>query len=278
MIRVYRVFVAALLFGTAFPLISRAQQDDSWEEDFQSAPTPGKQTFTSTCAGCHGLDGRGGERAPNISSSAKILRLADPQIANIISNGVPGTGMPAFHTLSAMQVKALVSYIHVLQGKPEARKPPGDASRGRTIFFGKAECSTCHTISGEGGFMGPDLTTYGATISPAGIRKALTTPKRVVPSGYRTAAITTGDGSRVEGLVRNEDNFSLQLLTKDGSFHFFNKAELRSVDYATQPLMPTDYEKRLTTVELNDLISYLMSAGGSSKATQKSVAHKKSSK
>src|ERR1700756_3164662 len=63
------------------------------------ASTKGKQTFASTCAGCHGLDGRGGERAPSIAERARVQRFSDAQISHIIENGVPGTGMPAFHSL-----------------------------------------------------------------------------------------------------------------------------------------------------------------------------------
>src|SRR5438270_3537781 len=94
-----RLLTVVLLGCALGPFPARAQQEDSWEEDFQSAPPPGKRTFTSTCAGCHGLDGRGGERAPNIASGAKVQRMSDAQIANVISNGVQGTGMPAFHAL-----------------------------------------------------------------------------------------------------------------------------------------------------------------------------------
>ena len=55
-----RLLTVVLLGCALAPFPARAQQEDSWEEDFQSAPPPGKRTFTSTCAGCHGLDGRGG--------------------------------------------------------------------------------------------------------------------------------------------------------------------------------------------------------------------------
>src|SRR5712692_5696408 len=61
----------------------------------------GEQTFASSCAGCHGLDGRGGERAPNIAENPKVQHLADSQIFHIIENGIPGTGMPGFHALES---------------------------------------------------------------------------------------------------------------------------------------------------------------------------------
>ena len=62
-------------------------------------------------------------------------------------------------------------------------------------------------------------------------------------------------------MVRNEDNFSLQMQTPDGTFHFFNKPELRSVEYQSRSLMPSDYGSRLSRQELDDLVSYLMTIG-----------------
>ena len=196
--------------------------------------------------------------------------MSDAQIANVISNGVQGTGMPAFHALSPAQVKNLVSYIHLLQGKVASRKLPGDASRGKAIFFGKAECSTCHAVSGEGGFIGPDLTGYGENINPSDVLKALADSNRVVPVGYRFATVTTGDGSRVEGVVRNEDNFSLQLQDLDGAFHLLAKSDIKRLEYNSQSMMPSNYGSTLSSGELNDVISYLMNVanGGESGTPQ----------
>jgi putative heme-binding domain-containing protein len=249
-------------------LLCLAQAQDDWEEDFKSAPPPGKRVFASTCAGCHGLDGRGSERAPSIASSSKLQRASNADIAKIISDGVPGTGMPAFHTLTPAQVRSLVGYVRFLQGKQDGRKLPGDSAHGKGIFFGKAECSTCHSVSGRGGFLGPDLTTYGSRAAPE-IRKAIVDPARIVPAGYRTAHVTMKDGTQIDGVVRNEDNFSVQLLTKDGNFHFFEKADLQQLRYLDQPLMPVDYGQRLDEKEINDLISYLMSTSSSNPAPKK---------
>jgi putative heme-binding domain-containing protein len=72
--------------------------------------------------------------------------------------------------------------------------------------------------------------------------------------------LTTRDGDRLEGIVRNEDNFSVQLQTKDGSFHFFQKSDLRNIEPLGRSVMPTNYRERLSPDELNDLVSYLMNA------------------
>jgi len=227
----------------------------------------GRSTFNSSCAACHGLDGHGGDKAPNIATSARVQHFSDAELSGIISNGVPGTGMPAFHTLSATQVHDLVGYLRSLQGKVEAGTVSGNAQHGKEIFFGKGNCSDCHTISGQGGFLGPDLTNHAATSSAAAIREEIVKAPRVAATGYRSAVLVTAGGERLEGLVRNEDNFSLQLQTKDGSFHFFKKALLQKIEYVDGSLMPSDYGQRLSNADLNDLTSYLMTTSDPSKVT-----------
>ena len=69
---------------------------------------------------------------------------------------------------------------------------------------------------------------------------------------------TIHGGEKVVGRIRNEDNFSLQLQTLDGTFDFITKSDLESLEYNSQPLMPSDYGSTLTPDELNDVISYLM--------------------
>jgi len=239
---------------------SQVQQPDSVREKPRPAQASGNPIFSSTCAGCHGLDGRGGERAPGIAGNAQAERLSDAQIFGIISNGISGTGMPAFRSLGEEQVRALVRYVRTLQGKVETRTlPVGDATHGRDLFYGKGECSACHMISGQGGFLGPDLSNYAAEASAGTILGAIVNPDRVVPAGYRSGVATTRDGTRVTGVIRNEDNFSLQIMTADGSFHFIEKSDLQKMEYPREPLMPTNYRGRLSASELNDLVSYLMS-------------------
>ena len=45
--------------------------------------------------------------------------------------------------------------------------------------------------------------------------------------GYRSAVLVTSEGDRLEGVIRNEDNFSIQFQNKNGGFHFFEKSKLR---------------------------------------------------
>lgn len=270
--------IACLLWaGIGENSAAQVQQSDSVPEKPRTAQASGNPIFSSTCAGCHGLDGRGGERAPGIAGNAQAERLSDAQISDIISNGISGGGMPAFHSLTDEEVGALVRYVRTLQGKIETRTLPGDATQGREVFYGKGECSACHMISGQGGFLGPDLSSYGSEASADTILGAIVNPDRVVPAGYRSGVATTRDGTRVAGVIRNEDNFSLQMVTADGSFHFFEKSDLRKMEYPSGPLMPTNYRGRLSTGELNDLVSYLMSTSTSASPGKTNAVKRKMS-
>ncbi len=246
-----------------------------WPQTPQQRPRPinvkpvstrGKQTFASTCATCHGLDGRGAERGPNIAENPKVQRLSDSQIVHIIQNGVPGTGMPAFHTLELADVKAVVTYLRTLQGTKQTVKLPGDPVRGETIFFGKAGCSGCHMIAGKGGFIASDLSSYARTHDVEQIRSSVTTPAPATDHQARLVTATIRGGEKLVGRIRNEDNFSLQLQTLDGTFHFVTKSELESLKYDSQTLMPSDYDSALTADELNDVVSYLMKVANASES------------
>jgi cytochrome c oxidase cbb3-type subunit 3 len=220
----------------------------------------GKQSFASTCANCHGLDGRGGERAPNIAENPRVQKLSDARIAHIIQNGIPATGMPAFHSLSAADVQAVVTYLRTLQGTRQGTKQssklPGDPVRGKVIFFAKAGCSGCHMVAGRGGCIASDLSLYARTHPVEQIRGAITSSGSDRQARLVTA--TTRGGGKIVGRIRNQDNFSLQLQTLDGTFYSVAKSDLEGLQYNSQFLMPADYGSTLSPDELNDLVSYLM--------------------
>jgi putative heme-binding domain-containing protein len=236
---------------------------------------PGAKLFPANCGSCHGIDGRGGERAPDIATRRDIQRLSDDALAKIIHDGVPGTGMPPFASLGAPKIQALVRQLRRLQGEDTASSLPGAPASGKSLFFGRAGCSDCHMVNGAGGFIGSDLSVYARGKAAADIRVAILNPASKSPERGRLVVATTPDGQVLTGMVRNEDNFSLQLQTKDGAFHFLEKSSLRSLERRTESLMPSDYGTRLSAQEINDLISYLIMAGrtNNSAGTQSDGKH-----
>jgi len=116
-------------------------------------------------------------------------------------------------------------------------------------------------VNGAGGFMASDLSNLGSTHSAPQLRESLTNPNKTLDQLSKTVVATTLDGRTFTGIARNEDNFSLQLQTTDGTFHLFAKSNLQRIEYRPESLMPSDYSFRLTPHELDDIVSYLMSLG-----------------
>jgi cytochrome c oxidase cbb3-type subunit III len=218
----------------------------------------GQQVFESRCAGCHGLDGRGGERAPDIATAEKTQRRSDDELSRIIASGVPAKGMPAFASLGS-SLKNVVAYLRQLQGKDDSAKLPGDVKKGRELFYGKPRCAECHAISGSGGFIASELSGFGANRAADQILQSIVKPAGTNRFGGKMV-VKTRDGKQYVGVVRNEDNFSLQVQTLDGAFLLFQKSGLAGFSRQPDSIMPADYGSTLSRDELNDLVSFLMSA------------------
>jgi ubiquinol-cytochrome c reductase cytochrome b subunit len=71
------------------------------------------------CRNCHALEGRGGQRGPDLTTVG--TRLTHDQLIDQISNGTPGGGnMPAYgKEINALEMKALVAFLEDL-------RPPGE--------------------------------------------------------------------------------------------------------------------------------------------------------
>jgi len=221
----------------------------------------GRILFESSCAGCHGLDGRGGEKGPNIATRPEISGRSDAEIRAIVQRGVPGAGMPAFNRLGAAKLQVLVRYLRTLQGLNGKTEIAGNADEGRKLFFKDGSCATCHMINGAGGFLGSDLSSYGAVTSVAEMSEQITNHGQLPRA--RKMVVSTPDGNRLAGFARNEDNFSLQVQTLDGKFHFLDKSTVIGVEYSPAATA-VDAEKKLSKGDLDALISYLVRVAQSS--------------
>jgi cytochrome c oxidase cbb3-type subunit 3 len=175
--------------------------------------------------------------------------------------------MPAFSTLDASTSRALVKYVRFLQGQTGTAALPGNPQNGKAIFFGRARCSECHLAAGAGGFIAPDLSSYGRSRPVEEIRDAIVKPGQQSNTSRGTVAIATRAGQTLTGVLRNEDNFSLQLQSLDGAFHLLMKSDVASVRRDLNSLMPADYASTLSAGDLNDLVSFLMSVAPQDKSS-----------
>jgi cytochrome c oxidase cbb3-type subunit III len=157
-----------------------------------------------------------------------------------------------------------LQYVRRLAGKaasvvaPAEQVVSGDVNAGRALYFGKAQCSNCHLMQGNGGFVASNLTHYGRGRSTEEILQAITNPDNPLVSSSQVVTVTTDIGQQITGVLRNEDAFTLAVQTEDGRFHLLSRSDVRDVHYTEHSLMPRDYGRRLTSKELNDIVSFLV--------------------
>src|ERR1043165_7863344 len=118
-----------------------------------------QKQFDTTCAGCHGEGGAGGDRAPALTNNINLRIMNAAQIQGLIKSGTPG-GMPAFN-LPDGTLQQLASWLRSLNQSALDTKPAGDMAAGETLFFGKGQCAGCHMVHGHGKANGPDLSAIG---------------------------------------------------------------------------------------------------------------------
>ncbi len=263
-----RLLAAVLGSHLCVAVVGHGATGDQASARDEKIAAEGKRSFVSGCAMCHGIDGRGSGRAPDIASGSAVQQLSDADLDRILRDGIPSRGMPSFKALGPVGIKSVIAYVRVLQGTGGAAILRGNPSRGRDLFFGAARCSTCHMIHGDGGFLGRDLSDYSPSHSAEAIHRAIADPGRDLTPNADTVTAVTRDGSTFVGVARNEDNFSLQLQALDGSFHLLLKSDLTALSHNHEPLMPSDYASRLRPRDLDDLVYFLESLGATPRAPQ----------
>jgi cytochrome c oxidase cbb3-type subunit 3 len=256
--------------------ILRAQEKNPLAGDAKAAKS-GEFQFRSNCAFCHGLGARGGGRGPDLTRAQKKHGNSDADLFRTISEGVPGTAMPPNGAtqqgvgMTDEEIWQVISYIRSVQAKAAA-PPPGNAARGREIFYGSGACATCHMVEGKGGRLGPDLTTTGMGRSVDYIIESVRKPSRRLAQGiseamkefsteYETVTVVDGNGQKFQGVVLNEDSFTLQMMDTREQVHLFEKDKLRSMEKSRESLMPAYDEKTLPEKDLNDVVAFLLSVG-----------------
>ncbi|MBO9570987.1 MAG: c-type cytochrome, partial [Chitinophagaceae bacterium] len=131
-------------------------------------------------------------------------------------------------------------------------------------MFTAAACVTCHTIGGEGGAIGPDLTQLGTRFSKRDILESIIEPNKVISDQYASTVFTLKDTKSIIGkLVKDENGkyyisqnpFALDQLKE------IKKSDVVSIKTADVSLMPPLLINNLNPERLRDLMAYLVSGG-----------------
>jgi putative heme-binding domain-containing protein len=220
----------------------------------------GARLYAAVCVSCHGPSGTG-VGTVDLRRGPLPRASTDAALAGIISNGIPGTGMPGF-ALRPEDLRGIVAFIR--SGLPEATDAAlatGSAERGRSVFEGRGACLECHRVQDKGSYAGPDLSDIGRTRTAASIQQSLVNPSLVMRPINRPVRAVTRDGHIVNGRRLNEDTYTVQLITDQGRLVSFMKDELSELTVSTVSTMPS-YRETLTPDEQSDVVAYLISLKG----------------
>ncbi len=216
----------------------------------------GRVIYNRSCTMCHGLDGAAGDRAPALGAARRYFRRSEAELYDAIRNGIKGTGMPS-SPLPDADIRKMIAFIFSIRATAADVPVEGNVEAGSRVFHGKGGCVTCHMIRGQGGLLGPDLTNIGAERKLEELRRALVEPRPVPVRGYQPVTLRTKAGAPIRGVVKNENNFSLQVLGSDNKLHLLLREEVAAITYETDPPMPAGIDKKLTPDEFRDLLAFL---------------------
>jgi putative heme-binding domain-containing protein len=224
-----------------------AQQRNPYEAD-DVAIRAGTALFANRCADCHGADAKG-LRGPDLTKLWSA-GASDERVFAAVRAGVPGSIMPP-SAAPDKEIWAVVAYLRSISVMPPLASD-GDVGRGRAVFG--EHCAGCHRVDPAGSAFGPELTAVGQTRSREALVSAIREPSADVPLGYRGATLVTRSGERIEGIVKAEDAFSLQIMTAEQRLIGLRRAELAEVVRHEDSPMP---RARLRARQLEDLLAYL---------------------
>lgn len=255
-----RIIVRSLSSFIVFVLLSVAQsaiaQSPNPLEGNGRAIVGGGALFRAQCATCHGADAKGISSidAPDLTMMWAERQRTVEEVYNIIKDGVPGSIMPP-HGLNDTELWMLVAYLQNAAGRGVIDMPAGSASNGAQLFA--THCAECHLAKGQGGALGPNLTGITQRRSLDALIASVRQPSAVIGRGYKPVSLRTNQNETVEGVLKSEDAFSLQLLDRNQRLRAFVKADLRAVERPAVSLMPEFALSQLSESELFDILNYL---------------------
>jgi putative heme-binding domain-containing protein len=218
----------------------------------------GALLYGANCAQCHGATG---DAVPGINLKLGIRRAAsDQDLARLITTGIPGTAMPAT-PFGLAEVTAVVAYLRSMRDFDAPTVMVGEAARGRTLFVGKGECTSCHRVGPTGSRVAPDLSDVGAVRAADALWRSLLDPTSAMQPINRPVKIVTKDGRTINGRRLNEDTYSVQIMDEHEQLLSLMKSDLRQFTVLKTSTMPS-YKDKLTQQEIADIVSYLVSLKG----------------
>ncbi|EON75253.1 hypothetical protein ADIS_4424 [Lunatimonas lonarensis] len=138
-----------------------------------------------------------------------------------------------------------------------------DFERGHAMYQATL-CQSCHSMRGEGGAVGPDLTQLGTRFSTRDILDATINPSAEISDQYEAIVFVMKDESSVVGRLISEDNTTYYVSQNPfapNDLRELPKSQVKSTKVSEVSVMLPGLVNRLNEEELKDLMAYLVSGG-----------------
>ena len=149
----------------------------------------------------------------------------------------------------------------VPSGVPSKR----DFKNGRQMF-GAGSCYACHRIAGEGGAVGPDLTSVGGKFGAYDLLESIVDPGKEISDQYGSSVFSLTDGTQLNGRIMNMRNNEYWVNTdmmKPSTVTKVKAENLTSIEPSSISMMPPGLINTMDKEDILDLMAYLIAGGKS---------------
>jgi putative heme-binding domain-containing protein len=181
-----------------------------------------------------------------LSVVRKIKLHKNPQLAKLADQVWPNTGSPTTAEMEK-RIDHLTQVINSGIGNPY---------KGRTLFGNV--CGQCHTLFGQGGQIGPDLT-YFKRDDLANMLLGIVNPNAEIREGYENYLVETKDERSLNGFLVDKDKQVVVLRGLDGRNVALEQKDIVEMRAAGMSLMPEGLLDAVTDEQARDLFAYLRS-------------------
>jgi putative heme-binding domain-containing protein len=242
--------------------------------DYTAPPEEATLTFTAQApftvkspAGEAASQDKGGKHTVAITLSPKPDELVPVEIA-LQTKGTPTLAV-TWHTAEDDRPRPLALHRMLVPwaekasaGQAVVKRPVpelegGSWARGRKVFFGdQAGCAKCHTVHGQGGGIGPDLTNLVHRDYHSVLRD-LADPSFAINPDHITYRVDLLDGRSLTGSIRTQGE---KLLVGDaaGKVVTVDRSDVEAMTPSRASIMPEGLPKAIGDQKLKDLMTFLV--------------------
>ena len=177
------------------------------------------------------------------------------QLHRVVGSGFLETWGP-ISKVSDEKVASNKKYRDLLSADAISR---ANIQAGKTTYDGL--CGACHTMYGQGGKVGPDLTGSNRT-NIEYLLNNIVDPNADLQDDYRMVLVTTRDGRTYAGNVTSESDRTLTLRVVGQDQIIISKSDIQSREVQTVSMMPEGLLDFLTNKEIIDLVGFLQTDDG----------------